>query len=69
VTGNFTHTDPGPLTAQYYAIDVQDQGDGGPVSCSISVNGKVVAQNSATGAYSIASCEITQGLGGGWESV
>lgn len=68
-TGNLDQTTNGPMTADYYAIDVQDQGDGGPVSCAIKVDGVTIASNSATGEYSIASCEITQNpLSGKWES-
>jgi hypothetical protein len=52
---------------QYYAIQAQLQG-GGSVSCSISVDGKVISQGSASGGYNIASCEISQDLfNGGWQ--
>jgi hypothetical protein len=50
----------------YYAISAQLQGDGA-VSCVIRVNGKAVSVGQASGGYNIATCEITQGLFGGWE--
>jgi hypothetical protein len=44
----------------YYAITVQLSDAGGNVTCEIKVNGQVIDQESAQGAYQIASCEISQ---------
>lgn len=54
------------MPATGYAINAQLQG-GGTVSCSISVDGKVISQGSASGGYNIASCEISQDFSGGWQ--
>ena len=54
-------------TPAYYAINAQLQGDG-TVSCKIEVDGKVVSQGTASGAYQIASCEIVQdAFSGAWQ--
>lgn len=51
---------------QFYSIDAQLNG-GGAVTCRLLVNGKVISRASATGAYNIASCEISQDpLSGQW---
>lgn len=43
----------------YYSIDAQLSGSGS-VTCEILVSGKVISKSTASGAYNIASCEITQ---------
>ncbi|MGW2905745.1 hypothetical protein ACWC91_24970 [Streptomyces sp. NPDC001204] len=42
---------------QHYAITAQLQG-GGHVTCQLKVNGRVISQSTASGGYTIASCEI-----------
>ena len=42
--------------ADVLQVDVQNQGERGAVTCRISVDGEVVASNTSTGAYAIASC-------------
>ena len=37
-------------------LDVQNAGERGSVTCRISVNGKVVADNTSTGPFAVASC-------------
>ena len=56
---------PSPAPA-YYAVTAQLQGSGS-VSCQIKVDGDVISTGRATGGYSIATCEISQGPDG-WES-
>jgi hypothetical protein len=41
------------------SVIVQNQSGNGPVTCTITVDGKVVSQNHATGDYAIASCSAT----------
>ena len=57
---------PDPVPA-YYAINAQLKG-AGAVSCEIKVDGDVISTGRATGGYNIATCEISQGPSGGWES-
>lgn len=40
-------------------VDVQNQGERGSVTCRISVDGEVVASNTSTGAFAIATCSST----------
>jgi hypothetical protein len=50
----------------FYAITVQLSGSGS-VTCKIKVNGKVISRAQASGAYQIASCEISRDpLTGRW---
>lgn len=51
----------------FYAVNAQLQG-GGSVSCEIRVDGTVVSAGQASGGYRIATCEISPGVSGGWES-
>ncbi|MFD4977111.1 hypothetical protein [Streptomyces sp. NPDC058424] len=44
---------------QHYAITAQLQG-GGHVTCQLKVNGRVISQSTASGGYTIASCEISK---------
>jgi hypothetical protein len=53
----------------YYAITVQLSDAGGNVTCEIKVNGQVIDQESAQGAYQIANCEISQDpFSGQWQN-
>lgn len=53
----------------YYSLTVQLSDAGGSVTCQILVDGKVVDQQTASGAYQIANCEISQDpFSGKWES-
>jgi hypothetical protein len=52
-------------TPLYYSIYAQLQGSG-TVSCQILVDGKVISQSTASGGYTIASCEISKGFSGNW---
>jgi hypothetical protein len=38
-------------------VSAQNQGDGGSVSCKIYVNGRVVSDNTSSGAYAVVTCE------------
>jgi hypothetical protein len=51
----------------FYSIDAQLNGRG-IVTCELLVDGKVVSRATATGAYNIASCEITQDFSGNWQN-
>ncbi|MFE7234612.1 hypothetical protein ACFVAF_28880 [Streptomyces sp. NPDC057596] len=44
---------------QHYAITARLQG-GGHVTCQLKVNGRVISQSTASGGYTIASCEISK---------
>jgi hypothetical protein len=63
-------TQPIPSSApDYYAITVQLSDAGGNVTCEIKVNGQVIDQESAQGAFQIASCEISQDpFSGQWQN-
>lgn len=53
-----TSTTPDAVTMA--SVVAQSQGDGsGSVSCSITVDGKVVKTNQSTGAYSLVTCTYT----------
>lgn len=53
----------------YYAITVQLSDAGGSATCKLEVNGKVISTGHATGAFNIASCEISQDpVTGKWEN-
>ena len=43
----------------FVSISIQNGTDSGTVSCTIEVNATVVATNSSSGAYAIASCNGT----------
>lgn len=45
-----------------YTLIVHNDGNGGEISCRLTVNGEVVAENTSTGPYSSASCTGTSGL-------
>lgn len=54
-------------TPIYVAITAQLQGSG-TVTCKIKVDGKVIAQSTASGGYNIAQCEISRDpLSGQWQ--
>ncbi len=38
-------------------ISAQNQGESGTVTCRITVDGKIISENTSSGAYSIASCD------------
>lgn len=44
----------------YYSIDAQLHDGGGSVTCQIKVGGTVISKSTATGAFNIASCEISK---------
>lgn len=58
----------GPLGSPlYYSITAQLQGSG-TVTCEILIDGKVISQSTASGGYTIASCEISKNpLSGQWQ--
>ncbi len=50
----------------YYALDAQLQGPDGNITCSISINGKVISSGQAAGDYNICSAQIGQNFNGQW---
>lgn len=44
-------------SGSFVSISAQNQGDFGTVTCRITVDGVVVSENTASGAYTIASCD------------
>lgn len=45
---------------RFLYISAQNTGDDGGLTCQITVDGVVVAQNSASGAFTIATCELSR---------
>lgn len=46
-------------SGSFVSIAAQNQGDSGTVTCRITVDGVVVSENTASGAYTIATCDGT----------
>ncbi len=46
-----------PAHGAFVYISVQNRGDSGSVTCSITVDNVVVAENTSSGGYVIASCD------------
>lgn len=44
-------------SGQFVYISAQNEGDWGDVTCEISIGDRVISRNSATGAYTIATCQ------------
>jgi hypothetical protein len=45
---------------RFLYISAQNTGEYGGLTCQITVDGVVVAQNSASGAFTIATCELSR---------
>lgn len=48
--------EPGSMSFDSYSIMAQSDGSGGAISCKITIAGKVAAEQTSTGPYSVVSC-------------